>query len=125
MAPTVTYTGPTGVTNDPSPTITGTVTDAAPSAGINPATGAVLSLDNGVTFPYSCTITGTAISCPVAGPLPGDPATLYHAQIKVTDQSTLPSANTGLSAITDFTVNTTLSSPVIDSIEPERQHQHP
>ena len=116
VAPTVGYTSPTGTSNNTSPTITGTVTDPAPTSGINATTGAVLSLDSGLTWPYTCTISAGVISCPVAGPLTGTPATTYNAQIKVTDNSTVPSANTGTSAVTGFTVDTTAPTLTADPL---------
>jgi len=80
-APVVTYTGPTGTVYTNLTSITGTVTDAAPSSGI---AGAVLSMDGGATYPYSCSVTpGGDIDCPIPVPANGT----YTAVISLDDQA--------------------------------------
>lgn len=82
--PVVTYTGPTGTVYTNLTSITGTVSDAAPSSGIDASTGAVLSLDGGATYPYSCTVTpGGDIDCPISSLANGS----YTAVISVNDQA--------------------------------------
>ncbi|MHB1362029.1 MAG: beta strand repeat-containing protein [Thermoleophilia bacterium] len=109
VAPVPVYVAPTGSSNNASPTITGTVTDAAPSSGLPASATLNLSNDGGATWPsslqYSCTITSGNISCPVTGVLPGSPAAVtYNAKITVVDNAT----NSGSTAGTDtFTVDTT------------------
>ena len=112
-APTVEYSGPAGTTANQSPTVTGTVSDPAPSAGIDTASGR-LSLDGGTTWPYACSISGGSISCPVTDRLNGSPATTYQARIKVSDRAT--PANTGESAITQLTVDAV--GPTVSNVQP-------
>lgn len=87
IAPAVTYTGPSGTVYTLVSSITGTVTDPALSSGINGATGAVMSLDGGSSFTYSCTVTAGSIDCPTPGLADGD----YNVVIAVTDMA----GNTG------------------------------
>ena len=82
--PVVVYTGPTGTVYTNLTSITGTVTDASPSSGIDAVTGAVLSLDGGVTYPFSCTVSPSGdIDCPTPGLANGT----YAAVISVDDQA--------------------------------------
>lgn len=85
--PAVTYTGPSGTVYTLLASITGTVTDPALSSGINGATGAVMSLDGGSSFTYSCTVTAASIDCPTPGLADGS----YDVVIAVTDNA----GNTG------------------------------
>ena len=83
--PVVVYTGPTGTVYTNVASITGTVTDASPSSGIDSVTGAaVLSLDGGATYPFSCTVSLSGdIDCPTPGLANGT----YSAVISATDNA--------------------------------------
>ncbi len=78
--PVVSYAGPTGAVTSGEPAVMATVTDPAPSSGIN-AASARMTLSGG--FATTCTVSGGNISCPTSGLDNGT----YNAVITIKDQA--------------------------------------